>query len=80
MTITPSTGEIERQEEGEERIKFNNREGFVAVEEEDGVWKLYFDLANDGLKGVKAGSSGKRNAEIDAIRDLAEEEKGGQGT
>jgi hypothetical protein len=75
MTITPPTGEVDRREEGEKRTKFNGREGFVAVEEEDGVWKLYFDLNKDGLKGVKAGNSGRRNAEIDVIRVLAEEEK-----
>jgi hypothetical protein len=74
ITITASTGRVEKQEEGEKRIKFNNREGFVAVEEEDGVWKLYFDIDNDGLKRVKAGKSGKRNAEVDIIRVLAEKE------
>ncbi len=75
MTITPSKGEVERQEEGEKRLKFNNREGFVAVEEDEGVWKLYFDVDNDGLKMVKAGNSGKRNAEIDLVRILADEER-----
>ena len=75
MTITPATGEVKRQEDGEKRIKFNNLEGFVAVEEEEeGVWKVYFDVDNDGLKRVKAGSNGKRNAEIVLIRVLAEEE------
>lgn len=75
MTITPSKGEVERNEEGEKRLKLNNREGFVAVEEEEDVWKLYFDVDNDGLKKVKAGNSGKRNAEIDLIRVLADEER-----
>ncbi len=74
-SITPSTGEVERHEEGEKRIKFDNREGLVAVEEEDGIWKLYFDVDNDGLRGVKAGKSGKRNAEIELVRVLAEEEE-----
>ena len=75
MTITSSTGKVERQEEGEKRIKFQHLEGFVAVEEEDGVWKLYFDVHNDGLKQVKAGTGGKSNAEINLIRFLAEEEE-----
>lgn len=75
MTVTPSTGDVGRHEGGEKRIKFNNREGFVAAEEEDGVWKLYFDVDNDGLKRIKVGHSGKRNVEIDVIRLLAEEEK-----
>jgi hypothetical protein len=42
-----------------------------------------FDVDNDGLKRVKAGNGGKRNAEIVLIRVLAEEEsdqeKGGGG-
>jgi hypothetical protein len=75
VTITASTGRVEKYEEGEKRIKFNNREGFVAVEEEDGVWKLYFDVDNDGLRRVKAGNSGKRMAEINVIRALAEKEE-----
>lgn len=75
MTITPSTGEVEKHPEGEVRIKYGNLEGFVALEEEDGVWKLYFDVDNDGLKGVKAGKSGRRNAEINVIRVLAKEEE-----
>lgn len=75
MTITPSTGEVDRREKGEKRIKFDIREGFVAAEEEDGVWKLYFDLNKGGLKGVKAGNSGRGNAEVDVVRVLAEDEK-----
>jgi hypothetical protein len=78
MTITPHIGKVERHEEGEKRIKFRNLEGFVAVEEEEAVWKLYFDVNNDGLKQTKAGNSGKRNAEIELIRVLAEEENDGK--
>jgi hypothetical protein len=31
--LTPSTGEVERGENGAERIKLNNSKSFVAVEE-----------------------------------------------
>ena len=72
MTIVRSAEKTERQG-GEKRIKFRNLEGFVAVEEEEGVWKLYFDVDNDGLKQVEAGKSGKRNAEVELLRVSLEE-------
>jgi hypothetical protein len=37
------------------RLILEGWEGFVAVEEEDGLWALYFDFDDDGLKG-KVGS------------------------
>lgn len=33
------------------RLTLEGWEGFVAVEEEDGLWALYFDRDDDGLKG-----------------------------
>lgn len=45
MTVV-STGEADRREDGEKRIKFNSLKGFVAVEEKDSVWELYFDVDN----------------------------------
>jgi hypothetical protein len=49
-------------------------EGFVAVEEKKGVWALYYDANDDGLKGVV---SGKRVLQcslerkvLDVARDL----------
>lgn len=33
------------------RLTFEGWEGFLAVKEEPGVWALYFDREDDGLKG-----------------------------
>ncbi|WPG99097.1 Hypothetical protein R9X50_00190600 [Acrodontium crateriforme] len=40
-------------------------EGFVAVEEANGEWALYFDWDDDGLKGKK---KGRRTVEISLVR------------
>lgn len=34
------------------RLLFEGWEGFLAVKEEKGMWALYFDREDDGLKGV----------------------------
>lgn len=33
------------------RLNFDGWEGFTVVEEEEGVWALYFDVDDDGLAG-----------------------------
>jgi hypothetical protein len=60
MTLTPSKGEVERRQNGAERIKLNNSKSFVAIEGEDRVCKLHFDADNDWLKQVQDGQCGKR--------------------
>lgn len=34
----------------DKRVTFDEWEGFVAVEEEKGIWALYFDTLDDGLE------------------------------
>ena len=54
------------------RITFEGWEGFLAVREEPGVWALYFDREDDGLKGkvVK-----KRMLEIELTRKERRKQK-----
>lgn len=33
------------------RLTFDGWEGFTVVEEEEGIWALYFDIEDDGLEG-----------------------------
>ena len=47
------------------RMTFEGWEGFMAVQEEDKTWALYFDCEDDGLKGRV---SGKRMMEIELMR------------
>lgn len=49
-------------------------EGFSAVEEEDGVWAVYYDRKDNGLKGVV--DSSKTVAQISLERSLIEEPEG----
>lgn len=35
----------------DKRVIFDGWEGFCAVEEEEGLWALYFDTLDDGLDG-----------------------------
>ena len=49
----------------DKRLIFECWEGFMAVEEEKGVWGLYFDRNDDALKGK---ADGKRKLEIELIR------------
>jgi hypothetical protein len=53
--------------DGEIRFLMHNWEGFIAVEtEEPGLWGLYFDRYDDGLKGKVA--EGLRTVELEVIR------------
>ena len=56
---------------GEKRLTFEKWEGFVAVEEPDGEWALYFDRADNGLKDQVAG---RRVTEVELIRVEAEQD------
>ena len=47
------------------RMTFQGWEGFLAVREEPGVWAIYFDVEDDGLKGKV---EGKKKLEIELTR------------
>jgi hypothetical protein len=49
-------------------------EGLAAVEEEEGVWAVYYDRKDDGLRDVVG--SDKTVAEISLERSLIEDPKG----
>lgn len=54
--------------DGEIRLLMHNWEGFIAVEtEEQGMWGLYFDRYDDGLKGKVTGD--QRTVEVEVIRE-----------
>ncbi|KIW90126.1 uncharacterized protein Z519_09557 [Cladophialophora bantiana CBS 173.52] len=53
------------------RIAFNSWEGFVAVEEDDERWAIYFDKDDNGLA---AKVEGKAVVEIELVRTPLEEE------
>ena len=53
-------------------ITFDEWEGFVAVEEQDGQWALYFDLNDDGLKKHK---KGRRTVEVSLHRRVISEQE-----
>ena len=53
-------------------ITFDDWEGFLAVEEEPGQWALYFDLNDDGLKGVK---KGRKAVEVSLVRRVISEQE-----
>lgn len=67
------------------RLTFENWEGFIAVEEEDGsdFWALYFDRDDDGLRGGgRIGTKGKRmlaveiwRKEIRKTKDASDQER-----
>ncbi|KAK5109951.1 hypothetical protein LTR62_006440 [Meristemomyces frigidus] len=46
-------------------ITFDDFEGFVAVEEQPGKWALYFDMDDDGLKGI---GKAKKAVEVSLVR------------
>lgn len=65
-------GDGEGQGEGEgEGLVFEGWEGFVLVEEEEGVWGVRFDRGDDGLKGV-VGVKGKRVLRVSLERKMVE--------
>ena len=49
----------------DKRLTFEGWEGFMAVESGKGLWALYFDQADDGLKGKVFR---KRILEVELIR------------
>lgn len=49
------------EENEDSMVTFDGFEGFVAVEEEEGKWALYFDRDDDGLKWKK---KGRRTVEV----------------
>lgn len=53
-------------------ITFDDWEGFLALEEEDGQWALYFDMNDDGLKGIK---KGRRTVELSLVRRVISEQE-----
>lgn len=62
----------EEDGEGEgEGLVFEGWEGFVLVEEEEGVWGVRFDRMDDGLKGV-VGVKGKRVLRVSLERKMVE--------
>jgi hypothetical protein len=63
--------------ENEEGLTLEGWEGFVAVEEDDGLWGLYFDRHDDGLKEVE-GLRGKRKLLCSLDRDLLPDEQQGK--
>lgn len=56
------------------RLTLEGWEGFVAVEEGEGVWALYFDLDDDGLKS-KIDSS-RMTLEVELMRTERKIRKG----
>ena len=57
----------------DKRLTFNEWEGFVAVEESEGVWAVYFDLDDDGLLDQK---NGRKVLEIELTRRERRKRKG----
>lgn len=48
-------------DEDETGVTFEGWEGFVAVQDDEGDWQLYFDRDDDGLKGFV----GKRKRKLE---------------
>ena len=53
-------------------ITFDEFEGFLAVEEKDGEWALYFDYDDDGLKNHK---KGRRTVEVSLKRRVISDQE-----
>jgi hypothetical protein len=53
-------------------ITLDDWEGFLAVEEADGQWALYFDTNDDGLKKVK---KGRKTVEVSLVRRVISEQE-----
>ncbi|KAF4548461.1 Hypothetical protein D9617_28g065670 [Elsinoe fawcettii] len=53
-------------------LTYEDWEGFVAVEEGEGKWGLYFDVDDDGLAGKK---KGKRTVEVSLYRRVISEQE-----
>ncbi|KAK5701026.1 hypothetical protein LTR97_005545 [Elasticomyces elasticus] len=52
-------------EDNDSSILFDDWEGFMAVEEEEGKWALYFDMDDDGLKKKR---KDKKAVEVSLVR------------
>ncbi|KAK0260198.1 hypothetical protein LTR91_014598 [Friedmanniomyces endolithicus] len=52
-------------EDNDSSITFDGWEGFVAVEEAEGKWALYFDMDDDGLKAKR---KGKKVVDVSLVR------------
>ncbi|KAK5678498.1 hypothetical protein LTS10_008942 [Elasticomyces elasticus] len=52
-------------EDNDSSILFDDWEGFMAVEEEEGKWALYFDMDDDGLKKKR---KDKKVVEVSLVR------------
>ncbi|KAK0944961.1 hypothetical protein LTR29_003552 [Friedmanniomyces endolithicus] len=52
-------------EDNDSSITFDGWEGFVAVEEAEGKWALYFDIDDDGLKAKR---KGKKVVDVSLVR------------
>ena len=53
-------------------ITFDEFEGFVAVEEQDNLWALYFDDDDDGLKDHK---KGRKTVEVSLVRRVISDQE-----
>ena len=53
-------------------ITLDDFEGFIAMEEDDGQWALYFDMNDDGLKGIK---KGRRTVEVSLVRRVISDQE-----
>lgn len=53
-------------------ITLDDWEGFMAVQEADGQWALYFDTNDDGLKKVK---KGRKTVEVSLMRRVISEQE-----
>lgn len=54
------------------KITMDGWDGFMAVEDEDGEWTLYFDKDSDGLSGKIDESRAKRVAQVELHREMLE--------
>lgn len=54
------------------RITMDGWDGFMAVEDEEGEWTLYFDKDSDGLSGKIDESKTRRVAQVELHREMLE--------
>lgn len=52
-------------DDNDSSVTFDEFEGFVAVEEKDGEWALYFDMDDNGLKAKR---KGRKAVEVSLVR------------
>lgn len=61
--------------EDQEGVMLEDWEGFVAVEEEENIWALYYDKNQDGLASIE-GFKGKKKINISLERKVLDVEGG----